>query len=79
MSQRDFRRGVPEISHLLPQRVVLLPLPLLLQERGDLLSSSNELISVPPDRVRRVGESDFRRELRIPCLSGGFHLACFVL
>lgn len=49
---------VREGKELLPQTVALLLLPLLCQEDRNLVAPADELVAVPPDRVRRVRELD---------------------
>lgn len=45
-------------KELLPQTIALLLLPLLCQELHDLIAPTDKLVTVPPDRIRRVRELD---------------------
>lgn len=45
-------------KELLPQTVALLLLPLLGQELDNLIAPADELVAVPPNRVRRIRELD---------------------
>lgn len=60
---------VLESKQLLAESVTVLVLPLLGQEVGDRVPPCEELVTIPPDTVFRIGKLDFMR------VSGGRVLA----
>lgn len=49
---------VGESEELLPESITVLLFPLLTQESYNLITALDELVAVPPDGIRRVGELD---------------------